>query len=161
MPSRRVLTRIALVLAGLLGVAQLVPYGHRRTNPAVVSEPAWDAPQTRALFFRACADCHSNATRWPWYARIAPVSWLVVRDVERGRRHLDVSEWQRPQRHARDAAEELREGKMPLPLYLVAHAEARLTPAESAALEQGLIATFGGDRERGERSGRGRDDHDD
>lgn len=162
--SRRFVSRLALVAGTLLVAAQLVPYGHRRTNPPVVAEPSWDAPETRALFFRTCADCHSNATRWPWYARVAPVSWLVVRDVQQGRSHLNVSEWQRAQRDARDAAEELREGKMPLPIYLVAHAEARLAPAEKAALERGLVATFGGGQEgsgRGGRQDRRDDDRDD
>lgn len=157
MLKRRDLMRLSLLFGGIFVALQLVPYGWRRTNPPVVQEPAWDSPRTRELFFRTCADCHSNETKWPWYSKVAPVSLLIVKDVEQGRRHLNVSEWQREQRHAHEAAEELREGSMPLPLYLPAHPEARLAPEEKADLLRGLEATFGTEREeRGER--RRRDD---
>ncbi|MGE0640869.1 MAG: heme-binding domain-containing protein [Thermoanaerobaculia bacterium] len=150
----------ALAVAGGLFVAiQLVPYGWNHKNPPVVAEPAWNAPRTRELFFRACADCHSNESKWPWYSRVAPVSWLVYRDVQQGREHLNVSEWNRPQRHAHEAAEKLQEGEMPLPLYLPFHPEAQLTAAEKADLVAGLAATLGseGDRQRGGKN----DDEDD
>ncbi|NVB82954.1 MAG: cytochrome C, partial [Kofleriaceae bacterium] len=70
---------------GMFGVMQLVPYGRARSNPPVASEPAWDSPRTRELAVRACFDCHSNETKWPWYARVAPMSWVLERDVEIGR----------------------------------------------------------------------------
>lgn len=141
--KRADLVRVLALFGGIFLAIQLVPYGWRRTNPPVVAEPAWDSPRTRELFLRTCADCHSNRTVWPWYARIAPISWLVVKDVEEGRSHLNVSEWNRPQKDADEAAEELREGKMPLPMYLRAHPEARLSAAEKAELVRGLEATFG------------------
>jgi len=70
---------IGMVLAGgIVFIAmQLVPYGHAHTNPPVTGEPKWDSPQTRELAKRACFDCHSNETDWPWYSNIAPVSWLI------------------------------------------------------------------------------------
>jgi mono/diheme cytochrome c family protein len=159
---RRNLTRrewgvLGAVLAGLFGLAQLVPVGAPRSNPPVLGEPSWDSPRTRELFFRACADCHSNQTRWPWYSHVAPVSWLVAHDVAAGRRHLDVSEWTRPQKHARHAAEQVREGEMPLAMYLPMHAEARLTAAEKSELIAGLEATFG----RAEKGQGGQDDEGD
>jgi hypothetical protein len=150
------LARVAAVLGGIFVLVQLVPYGWSRTNPPVRAEPAWDAPRTRELFFRACADCHSNQTEWPWYSKIAPVSWLVVRDVEVGRSHFNVSEWDRPQEDAGEAAEEVRDGEMPLPIYLPAHPEARLSAAEKAELVRGLAATFG-DEKRARDSRRGGD----
>ena len=64
-------------------VAQLIPFGRSHTNPVVVKEPTWDSPTTRDLAKRACFDCHSNETVWPWYTNIAPVSWLTQRDVKR------------------------------------------------------------------------------
>ncbi len=149
---RRGLLRAGLVLLGFFVAIQAVPYGWRRTNPPVVAEPEWSSPRGRELFYRACADCHSNETRWPWYSRVAPVSWLVVKDVEEGRSHFNVSEWHREQKDARKAAEEVREGEMPLPIYLPTHPEARLTAAEKAELIAALEATFG-TRERA----RGRD----
>ena len=134
--------RITLgVLGGLLAI-QIIPYGRAHTNLPVGSEPAWDAPQTRALAKRACFDCHSNETEWPGYASIAPVSWLVQHDVSEGRAALNFSEWGRPQNEATDAAEEVIEGEMPPAAYRLVHAHARLTAAERDQLAQGLDRTL-------------------
>ena len=88
-PARR--AAFILFLVGVLGllVIQLIPYGREHSNPAVVSEPPWDSPATRAFAVTACFDCHSNETEWPWYSNIAPMSWLVQRDVDEGRQHLN------------------------------------------------------------------------
>lgn len=146
---------LALAIAGGSFLAiQLVPYGWSHTNPSVVAEPRWDSPRTRELFFRACADCHSNETKWPLYSRVAPVSWLVWKDVQEGREHLNISEWNRPQKDANEASEKLQEGEMPLPIYLPLHQEARLSPAEKADLVAGLAATLG--TEGGRKAGTGR-----
>lgn len=158
------LSRVLLVLVGLLLAIQLLPFGRNHVNPPVVSEPKWDSPETRALFFRACADCHSNETKWPWYSNVAPVSWLVARDVHGGRRHLDVSEWNRPQKNAKKAAGELRDGEMPLAIYLPLHAAARLSADEKAALVRGLAATLGDEKDGkagGKAEGEDEDDDDD
>ena len=136
--------KIALII-GVLGavVIQLVPYGRNHTNPPVLGEPNWDSPQTRELFFRACGDCHSNETVWPWYSHVAPVSWLLQRDVDGGRHELNVSEWGYIRNKEADEASELiEEGEMPLPPYLITHPEARLTEAEKQALMRGLDHTF-------------------
>jgi hypothetical protein len=135
--------RAGVAALALLGIMQLVPYGGDHTNPPLRVEPPWDNAQTRELARRACFDCHSNETRWPWYSNIAPVSWLVQRDVENGRAHLNFSEWNRPQRHAKDAAAEVRKGEMPLWFYVPLHAEARLTANEKEMLIRGLEATAG------------------
>ncbi len=140
MTSRKQKTLIALAVLGL--TLQFVPYGHGRDNPPVTQEPPWDSPRTRELAVRACFDCHSNETRWPWYGYVAPISWLLVHDVEDGRRHLNFSEWQRPQRHAHEAAEEVVEGEMPLWQYELLHGEARLTEAERGELVRGLQRTL-------------------
>lgn len=144
---RRLMFRIirTVLLAGivLLVAAQMIPYGRSRTNPPVVAEPRWDSPMTRDLARRACFDCHSNETEWPWYSRVAPVSWLVAWDVQEGRAVLNVSEWQRPQEEAREAAETVTEGEMPPRLYTLMHAHARLSDSERAALVSGLTATLG------------------
>jgi mono/diheme cytochrome c family protein len=141
--TRRELAIFVATLAGLFVVVQLLPVGAARTNPPVTAEPPWDSPRTRELFFRSCADCHSNETRWPWYSRVAPASWLVAHDVEEARSHFNVSEWDKPQKDADEAAEEVREGEMPLPRYLPLHPEARLDEATRAELVAGLAATFG------------------
>jgi hypothetical protein len=152
------LRHIVIGAVALLGVIQIVPYGRAHDNPPAGPEPTWDSPQTRALVKRACFDCHSHETVWPWYSNVAPVSWLVQSDVEEGRHHLDFQQWDRPQRHAHDAAEEVREGDMPLPIYLLMHPEARLSDAERSALEAGLSKTLG---EGGEHDPSGSADHHD
>lgn len=122
---------------------QLLPYGRSHDNPPVRQEPMWDSPATRALFKRACFDCHSNETVWPWYSHVAPASWMVQNDVDGGREHLNFSEWDRPQQHAKDVAEEVRLGDMPPGIYLLLHAEAKLTDAEVQALMEGAGKSLG------------------
>lgn len=92
---------------------------------------------------RACFDCHSNQTVWPWYSYVAPVSWLVQNDVDGGRQHLNFSEWDRPQRHAKDVAAQVKQGEMPLWFYLPMHPAARLTAEEKRALIEGAERTLG------------------
>jgi hypothetical protein len=127
----------------LLIAAQFVPYGRNHTNPSVLAEPAWKSAQTRTLFFRACGDCHSNQTVWPWYSNLAPVSWLVQRDVQEGRREFNVSEWGRSKNKADEAAETIQKGSMPPWFYIALHPSAKLSPSERQEFIAGLIATFG------------------
>jgi Haem-binding domain len=136
----------------LFGLIQLVPAGVSYTNPPVVSEPAWDSPRTRALAQRACFDCHSNETIWPWYSRVAPISWLLARDVNEGRARLNFSTWGQPQqggeggRGERPGASQLvramQNGSMPPSIYLLPRPSARLTADEQQQLVQGFLATF-------------------
>lgn len=131
-----------LLLLVFFGLIQLVPYGRNHSDPPVVQEPRWDSPQTRELVRRACFDCHSNETVWPWYSNIAPVSWLVQRDVDEGRRKLNFSEWNRPQGEPGEVVEVVRKGEMPPLFYLLTHPNARLSPAEKEALIRGLENTL-------------------
>lgn len=126
----------------LLVLAQAVPYGRNHSNPPVTKEPAWDSPRTRALAVRACYDCHSNETKWLWYSNIAPVSWLVQRDVDSGRSALNFSEWDKPQDvSAGDIAEAIH-GGMPPWFYTLIHRNAALNATEKNQLISGLNATF-------------------
>ncbi len=122
---------------------QFIPFGHNHKNPSATGEPAWNSPETRQLIHRACFDCHSNETVWPWYSNVAPVSWLLQRDVNVGRRHLNFTDWKVPQRHAKDIAEQVRKGDMPPWYYLPMHPDARLTAAEKQALIDGTEKSFG------------------
>lgn len=139
---------IVLIVAAAI---QLVPIS--RTSPPVVREPVWDAPETRALAAQACFDCHSNETRWPWYARIAPVSWVLAYDVHEGREALNFSDWDRhavgidpdepfaPKPLAERIADEIRSGAMPPGTYRLGNPAARLSDAEKEALINGLQRT--------------------
>jgi hypothetical protein len=127
-----------LVVLGLL--IQIIPLPGRGNNPLPGTEPSWDGPQTRDLTKRACFDCHSDETIWPWYSYIAPISWLVYNDTMDGRRRLNFSEWNTSsQRGAGEVAEVIQEGSMPMPVYLIMHPSARLTDAEKQQLITGLI----------------------
>ena len=135
---RRILVLITAAIILLSVGIQLIPYGHDHNNPDVVAEPQWNDQSTRDLAVRACYDCHSNETTWPWYADLAPVSWLVQRDVQEGRRALNFSDWGTSGRRAFEAAEVVLEGEMPPVYYTWMHSPAKLTDAERQALAQGL-----------------------
>jgi len=139
-----------LVVVGL--VIQAVPFGWDRSNPPVTREPDWDSPRTRELAVRACFDCHSNEVEYPWYSKIAPMSWAVQLHVQQGREKVNYSEWDKPQKEGDESAETVIEGEMPPGYYtLLTHGEARLTEAERQELIDGLEATFGSeDHEREE-----------
>lgn len=127
---------------GLFVAIQFIPYGHDWTNPPVVAEPQWDSPATRALAQRACFDCHSHETRWPAYARVAPVSWLIASDVGEGRETLNFSAW-KPPKDPNDVPKEVRDGEMPPWYYAMMHRADRLSEAERTALADGLAKTVG------------------
>lgn len=127
----------------LLLLIQAVPYGRDHQNPPVVQEPNWDSPATKEMATRACYDCHSNETVWPWYSHVAPMSWLVQRDVDKGRNKLNFSDLQAAGDEIEELGEVVLEGEMPKPIYLPTHPEARLTQAERNQLAQGFANTFG------------------
>lgn len=138
----------AVLVAATTGLAiQLVPYGKNHTNPPLVREPVWNSPATRELAKKACFDCHSNESVWPWYSRIAPASWLVQWDIVEGREHLNFSDWrggarkgERPQKISKEVVE----GEMPPLQYTIAHPEARLDEQSKKLLIEGLTATAAG-----------------
>ena len=133
----------AALLVFVFVVGQLVPYGRTHSNPPVIQEPSWDSPQTRALFARACNDCHSNQTDWSQQSTVVPLSWLTQWAVDEGRASFNVSEWPSGGRHATDVAGSVQKGQMPPEIWLSLHPEARLSAAEQDALIRGLRATFG------------------
>lgn len=146
MEALRFVKGFALACAGLVGLLaaiQIVPYGRKHTNPPVVAEPAWDTPRTRELAERACFDCHSNETKWPWYAHVAPLSWAMQRDVVAGRSVMNFSEWTRPNELAEQAGSSVNRRDMPPKTYVLLHDHAVLTEDEKVELARGLHATFG------------------
>jgi mono/diheme cytochrome c family protein len=151
--DRRFIARGLLIAAAGFALLQLVPYGRNHTNPPVVSEPQWDNPETRDLVNRACFDCHSDETIWPWYSHVAPASMLLQRDVDEGRKALNFSTWRagrREQAEIEEIVATISKGQMPPSYYLILHPEARLTDAQKGQLVNGLITTMGGDLESDE-----------
>jgi hypothetical protein len=148
---RRVVKGLLLALAwiaGVFAVMQIVPCGRTHSNPPTVKEPAWDSPRTRELAVRACFNCHSNRTRWPWYANVAPFSWVVQADVENARSIVNFSEWNRSYDLALYSGQSIRTGNMPPIKYAMAHPEANLTEREARELAAGLDAMLRPDGQR-------------
>lgn len=135
---------IAFIVAVLIQVKR-----PERTNPPVDPAAVYTAhlsvpENVRTIITRACYDCHSNETKWPWYSNVAPVSWLVAADVVDGRKHLNFSEWGtlKPGRVIKKLSEiegEVTDNSMPLPKYLKLHPEAVLTDADKDVLTKWAI----------------------
>jgi hypothetical protein len=127
-----------LVVIAVALAVQLVPA--QRVNPpsrGAVSAP----PEVEATLKRACYDCHSNETVWPWYSHVAPVSWLVAHDVHHARKKMNFSEWggysaQRREDRLEEICEQVTNGEMPDRKYAIFHREARVTPQERDAICQ-------------------------
>lgn len=130
----------AIALAGAIAIA-----GMQLMIPALDNPPERGRLQpplaVAPLLSRACNDCHSNETRWPWYGRVAPVSWIVAHHVHDGRNHLNFSEWSEYESDPGTAAHKLGEiarlvgqGAMPPWYYRATHREARLSDADRRVL---------------------------
>lgn len=153
------LVRIAIVVA--IAFLAIQVYRPARTNPPVDPARTIHAtmnvpPAVDAILKRSCNDCHSHETHWPWYSNIAPVSWLLVDDVNEGRAHMNFSEWAAyPPNDAKHALEEIceevKEGEMPLKAYVLTHPSARLSDEERRTL-----CEWTGEFDRGRNRGRGR-----
>lgn len=130
----------ALVGLAVLLVIQLLPFGRPGPNPPATEEAPWPSERAAAIAERSCAACHSNTTDWPWYAQVAPASWLVARDVREGRDELNFSTWDRDRGEADDAVETIVEGTMPPRRYLLMHPGARLSAEEQRVLIEALRA---------------------
>jgi hypothetical protein len=117
---------------------QLVPID--RENPPVESEVS--APEeVREVLERACYDCHSNESRWPWYGYIAPASWLVAYDIDEARDHMNFSTWNQYDEDEQidmieEVWEEVEEGEMPPFFYTPLHPPAQLDENDRAVLRE-------------------------
>lgn len=130
-------------LLGIFLLLQLVPV--ERKNPPTSGEIQVPV-HIRSILQRACWDCHSHQTRWPWYSKIAPISWLVVHDVEEGRKELNFSLWttyntKKMRKKLDEIEEEISNNKMPPTLYTWLHTQAHLTPQDKKQLKQWLTTT--------------------
>ena len=121
---KKILIGLGVILIGI----QFIPV--ERTNPPVSMDI--NAPENIAGILRtSCYDCHSNETVWPWYSKIAPVSFLVAGDVKEGREHLNFSEWDKYDTDKKgkileEIVEEIQKENMPLSSYTFTHPNAKL-----------------------------------
>ena len=118
----------ALVFLGM----QFVPNAARSKTSVTTAAHMAEVinPQVGAILDRPCQDCHSSGTNWPWYSRVAPVSWILSKHVREGREMLHFSKWAN-QPHSEDErmliCDAVSEGMMPLPEYTVIHRNAKLS----------------------------------
>ena len=147
--------KILIVIPVLAILIQLFP-APAKTNPPIDPSRGFSSvmkppPEVQALLKRACYDCHSNETNWPWYANIAPVSWPVRQHVVDGRKHINFSEWLRPGEttftrwsELEEIAQAVMDQSMPIPGYDLMHPEAKLTTAEREAIAKWADGAIGG-----------------
>jgi len=138
--------KIVLILlaaaVGLFVLIQLVPFGHTRTNPAVVSEPNWSSQQARAVVKQRCFQCHSNETNWTWYANIAPGSWLIAMDVIEGRNAFNFSDWQNNPGRLKEMVRHIQSGEMPPIQYWVFHPQERMNDQQKQEVISALQSSI-------------------
>ena len=132
--------RILLLLIALVGIASILTTPRASENTgAPLLEGAQVPAAVRAAIERSCRDCHSEATRFPWYSYVAPVSWMIESDVKEGREHLNLSRWNqysliRRERCLSEIANQVEDGGMPLRSYTWIHPGAVLSPADIDAI---------------------------
>ncbi len=135
---------LTLAMTGLIA-AQLIPA--ERSNPPVVGDVT-APPEIKATLRRACYDCHSNETRWPWYGHVAPFSWLVASHVRSGRKELNFFEWSayypQTRRHKLQwMGRALRANEMPPWWYSLTHPASRLSERDRLELERWVATGIG------------------
>ena len=135
------------ILIRVLIVSVLIFIGLQFTSPSLVNPAVQSGhdlmatnpppPEVAALLHRACYDCHSHETRWPWYAHVAPVSNWIGKHMKEGRDALNFSEWPHGDAYVAGdqlsrIADQVQSHKMPLPSYtwLGMHPDARLNDEE-------------------------------
>lgn len=111
------------------------PIDETKTVLATGQVPA----DVQAILARSCNDCHSNATKWPWYTNVAPLSWQIADHVKDGRKELNFSEWgdykpRRQEHKLEELCEQVKEGEMPLQNYVLLHPDAKLSDADRQRL---------------------------
>jgi len=135
------MTKLRLWLAGavlLLLLIQFIPVD-RSNPPATGTIEAPDA--VLSILRESCFDCHSNETRWPWYGRVAPASWLVARDVRLGREEMNFSAWKDLEPRYREKGvdeilEVVADKSMPQRRYLWLHSGAKIDEAKLAVIRR-------------------------
>ncbi len=139
----RVWTVAALTVAAVVGLGFVHPFGNPRVEPAeglgTLLQGAKMPADAKAVLVTKCADCHSSETRWPVYARMAPGSWLIERDIVEARKKMDLSQWEKLPADRQDVLvakviQEAKSGDMPPLQYLLLHWDAKLSEADVQAL---------------------------
>ncbi|MCK9451547.1 MAG: heme-binding domain-containing protein [Bacteroidales bacterium] len=134
--------KILLVLIVLIIAIQFIrPERNIENNPSRydIFHKTGQPTEISAMVQSACYDCHSNHTAYPWYASVAPVSWIIANHVKEGKGHLNFSDWKlleisEQQDALEDIIEVLEDQEMPLKPYQWLHSEAKMTPEKSTQI---------------------------
>jgi hypothetical protein len=139
---RKILKWSAIVAALVFVVIQFLPT--QMTNAAVDESRTVNArlrvtPEVNAILARSCNDCHTQQTRFPWYSRVAPFSWMLADHIREGRDHLNLSDWaaydaEEQDLHLQNICRITKRGAMPIPSYLYIHRDAKLSDADVKTL---------------------------
>ena len=147
------LRRVMIGLVVLIAAIQFIPVSY--TNPPAADPVVFTDPKAEQIAKKACYDCHSNETVWPWYSKVAPFSWYVLNHVAEGRSRLNFSDVAATLAQTREfgpeagepvtaadlteeAADTINEGEMPPAYYTLIHADAKLTAEEKSVLIAGI-----------------------
>ena len=142
----------AITVAAIMSLGYAHPFGNPRVEPAqglgTLLQGANMPANAKAVLVQKCADCHSNETRWPLYARIAPGSWLIERDIVEARKKMDLSRWEQMPLETREVlaakiVQEAKSGDMPPLQYRLLHWDAKLSKGDVQTLSM-LSKSAGG-----------------
>lgn len=134
-------TKISLGIVVLLILIQFIPIKKNEdtNNEFDIINASSASEEVAGILKTSCYDCHSNATSYPWYSKIAPVNFLLARHIKEGKEHVNFSEWKyydenKQIKMAEESIEMLEKGEMPLSSYTLIHKEAILNEAQKAVL---------------------------
>ncbi|HNU16015.1 MAG TPA: heme-binding domain-containing protein [Chitinophagaceae bacterium] len=133
------------IMLGLLAAFIIIQFIHPKKNKAEGSQPNYignnfSVPaDVKTILEKACNDCHSNNSNYPWYANLQPVHWWMEKHIKDGKKHLNYDEYtSRPLRYQYHKMEEtiemIKEGEMPLNSYTWTHKDAKLSEQEKTKL---------------------------
>lgn len=134
--------RVIIIILVLLVAIQFIRPSRNQTTELSANDITkhYTVPDTvAAILKRACNDCHSNYTRYPWYTNIQPVGWWLQNHVNGGKDELNFSEFgaytaKRQSHKMENVAKQIQKGEMPLDSYLWIHKDAILSEGEKKVL---------------------------
>lgn len=135
-----------VVFLVLLGI-QFIPI--KKTNP-IITQNIQAPAEVKSILRTSCYNCHSNETNWPWYSNFAPVSWMIINDVEDARNKLNFSTWnkisfEKQEEIKKDMWDEIRQEDMPPTLYTYVHPESKLDLLQKNIIKKWITGTGIGD----------------
>lgn len=141
----KLITYSILILLVVLFIINLIPVN--LSNPPITSDIK--TPENVKMILReSCYDCHSNETRWYWYTKYAPVSWLIAHDVNEGREYLNFSTWDNYSVNEKreilhESIEEIQEGEMPMKIYELMHPNSKISEDKLKILTSWIKNEYG------------------